>query len=87
MNGKPNRGGATDDEVRAYIRRMILKRDALLYETPFSQKRMDEVFVIALDGDEPEEFPELCEAFFKGHANPVLVGQQAMNRWEKENSL
>ncbi len=50
-------------------------------ECPLPQWLLDSLLVKLLDGDDPRDCPELMSRFYRGHKNPVKLGNRAFRRW------
>jgi hypothetical protein len=55
-------------------------------EMPVGRGVYRALYIYGLDGDDPDEFPELARVFFKGRKDPVAHGWKVFNAWLREGS-
>jgi hypothetical protein len=82
----PVRGGESYGQMTSWVSKIISERNRLLSSPFVSKEVLDDLLVKGLDGEFPEEFPELTDRFFKGNRNPTALAIRAFNRWMRRES-
>jgi|SRR5882672_1232254 len=70
-----------NQEHLRWLATVLRERRRLLLWPGIKQEQIWPLFIRALDGDEPHEFPELVAAFFRGQADPLLLARRVFNNW------
>lgn len=74
------------EQAKRWLDRVMLVREVLIEIGKVMQVNIPKnvlhwLYVYGLDGDDPEEFPELTKAFFKGAADLAAIGQRVLDRY------